>query len=452
MACAPSNHSRAAPPSQAVPRPYQQIRVSAANAPVAMCSYSWGVGGPNTQWPEHAGQTPEPGARGAVAFELDTTVRERILALDVTQKKLEIEGDIYWRTFFQDREDEDEERVSFNSDAFAYCRYIENGDDLMQECLTDAIASAPRRRIYFDHQGSIAITVLDNTWLILLRQPMLLYSKISFVAAFVVGLGDIWRHFRSQYRPDAFALMMELAAVSVPLLMMILVITMPEKACRDADMKNGVTTDYTTQRRTTAPTDGTCPPLCSSASCQLNDAPPETRVEPRATRSMVKQAKRLERERHAAAARARAPTRSSESESRNEATHPSTPVTVARNGDYDELGFDPGLTDFIAYLDLSDDDDDRHPKRSQRSREPMVVSLAPDGDAPLGVPNPCAVWARGAREKRTILCHSAVPECHTWTIPRQFDDAGHDGGLGSQSQSPPAHKPAEGEAEAVRRA
>ena len=58
---------------------------------------------------------------------------------------------------------------------------------------------------------------------------------------------------------------------------------------------------------------------------------------------------------------------------------------------------------------------------------------AHDGGAPLGVPNPCALWARGAREKRTILFHSAVPECHTWTIPRQCDDAGHDGGIGSQN-------------------
>ena len=41
------------------------------------------------------GQPPEPGARDAVAAELDTTVRERILALVAKQKKLEIEGDIY---------------------------------------------------------------------------------------------------------------------------------------------------------------------------------------------------------------------------------------------------------------------------------------------------------------------------------------------------------------------
>ena len=39
--------------------------------------------------------------------------------------------------------------------------------------------------------------------------------------------------------------------------MMIPVITMPEKAYSEADIQiqNGVTTDITTQRRTTAPTD-----------------------------------------------------------------------------------------------------------------------------------------------------------------------------------------------------
>ena len=52
-----------------------------------------------------------------------------------------------------------------------------------------------------------------------------------------------------------------------------------------------------------------------------------------------------------------------------------------------------------------------------------------DGGAPLGVPNPCALWTRGAREKRTILCHSAVPECHTWAIPRQAFYAGSDGAI-----------------------
>ena len=51
--------------------------------------------------------------------------------------------------------------MSFNSDAFAYCycEYIEHADDLMQECRTDAIASAPPRHIYLDHQGSNAIEV-----------------------------------------------------------------------------------------------------------------------------------------------------------------------------------------------------------------------------------------------------------------------------------------------------
>ena len=36
-----------------------------------------------------------PGARDVVVVELDTTVRERILALDANRKGLEIEGDIY---------------------------------------------------------------------------------------------------------------------------------------------------------------------------------------------------------------------------------------------------------------------------------------------------------------------------------------------------------------------
>ena len=194
----------------------------------------------------------------AVAVELDTTVRERILALVAKQKKLEIEGDIYWRTFFQDEDAEEEERVSFNSDTFAYCIYIEHVDDLMQECLTDAIASAPRRHIYLDQQGSNAIEVF-GTWLMILRQPMLLY----LAAASAFGLGDIRRHFRAQYRPEEFALTMELAAVSVQLLMMIPVIAMPEKEAYNlADIQKGVTTNFTTQQRTTAPTDGTLP-LCA---------------------------------------------------------------------------------------------------------------------------------------------------------------------------------------------
>ena len=76
---------------------------------------------------------------------------------------------------------------------------------------------------------------------------------------------------------------------------------------------------------------------------------------------------------------------------------------------------------------------ERRGARARRSTHRSDRRRGPDGGAPVGVvPNPCAVWARGAREKRTILCHSAVPECHTWTIPRQFDDAaGHDGGLGA---------------------
>ena len=67
---------------------------------------------------------------------------------------------------------------------------------------------------------------------------------------------------------------------------------------------------------------------------------------------MVERSKRSERKQHAAAASARAPARSAESESRNEATHPSTPVTVACDDDYDELEFDHGLAEFIAYLGL----------------------------------------------------------------------------------------------------
>ena len=160
-----SNHSRAAPPSQAVPQPSQWIRVGVANASVAMCSYSWRVGGPNTRWPEHAGQPPELGARDAVVVELDTTVRERILALDAKRTELEIEGDIYWRTLFPDKDANEELRgVSANSAAFAYCTYTEHADDLVQECLTDAIASASRRHIYLNRSqsGSDAIEVFDT--------------------------------------------------------------------------------------------------------------------------------------------------------------------------------------------------------------------------------------------------------------------------------------------------
>ena len=64
----------------------------------------------------------------------------------------------------------------------------------------------------------------------ILRQPVLLYTKLSTVAASAVGFGVIRRHFRAQYRPDEFALTMELAAISVQLMMMIPVIAMPEKA------------------------------------------------------------------------------------------------------------------------------------------------------------------------------------------------------------------------------
>ena len=69
---------------------------------------------------------------------------------------------------------------------------------------------------------------------------------------------------------------------------------------------------------------------------------------------MCERSKGSERKRHAAAARSRAPARSVESESRNEATHPSTRATVACDDVYDddELEFDPGLAEFIAYLGL----------------------------------------------------------------------------------------------------
>ena len=90
MACAPFKpFTRAAPPSQVVPWPSQRIRVGVANASVAMYSDSWGVGGPNTRWPEHAGRKPpEPGARDEVIDELDTTVRECIHVLDAKRAKL----------------------------------------------------------------------------------------------------------------------------------------------------------------------------------------------------------------------------------------------------------------------------------------------------------------------------------------------------------------------------
>jgi len=79
--------------------------------------------------------------------------------------------------------------VSANLGAFAYCIYIEHVDELMQECLTDASASAPRRHIYLDRSqpGSDAIKVL-GTWLMILRQPMLLYTKMCTIAASAVGL------------------------------------------------------------------------------------------------------------------------------------------------------------------------------------------------------------------------------------------------------------------------
>ena len=38
-----------------------------------------------------------------------------------------------------------------------------------------------------------------DTWLVILRQPVLLYTKISLVEASAFGLGDIRRHFRAQY-------------------------------------------------------------------------------------------------------------------------------------------------------------------------------------------------------------------------------------------------------------
>ena len=85
---------------------------------------------------------------------------------------------------------------------------------------------------------------------------MLLHTTFSTVAASAVGLGDFRRQLRTNCRLDAFESMMELAAVRGQLLMMIPVIIMPEKAYSEADMQNGVTTtDITTQRRTTAPTD-----------------------------------------------------------------------------------------------------------------------------------------------------------------------------------------------------
>jgi len=162
-----------------------------------------------------------------------SSCRERILALDAKQKKLYIEGDIYLRNFIQDKDAEEEPCVSANSGAFAYCIYIKHVDERMQECLTGAIASAPRRHIYLDRSqpASDAIEVL-GAWLMILRQPMLLYTKFSTAAASAVGLGDIRRHFHAQYRPDELALEMELAAVSVQLLMMIPVIAMPALEAR----------------------------------------------------------------------------------------------------------------------------------------------------------------------------------------------------------------------------
>ena len=160
-----------------------------------------------------------------------------------------IEGDKHWRTFNQDRDDdEDEEQVPSYSGALAYCRYTEHADDLLQECLTETRSPARLDATFISPTRAVMNVIkILGTWLMVLRQPMLLYTKFSSIAASAGGSGNLQRHFRAQYRPDELALRMELAAVSVQLLMMITVIAVPEKAYSEADMQNGPTTDITTQ-------------------------------------------------------------------------------------------------------------------------------------------------------------------------------------------------------------
>ena len=139
---------------------------------------------------------------------------------------------------------------------------------------------------------------------------------------------------------------------------------------------NATTTDNRTSHQwTAASTGGAHSPTCVPPSDE-RAKPTQVAVKKRNTKKL-RTKKRPETEQHTAAVLADADARtatakSGSSVSLNASQCLSTRVATARNDDYDETEFDPGIAEFFMYPE-----DACPPKRSQRPHGLMIISLVP---------------------------------------------------------------------------
>ena len=125
---------------------------------------------------------PPPGSE-ALASELDTTVRERILALrvDLMDDAVFESDETSWEIKSTNPETGEEEFVLMRGNI--EIRLGECDEDALQQCLSDVASSAQRRfDIRLEHQGREEIRIID-AWQTLLRHPRSAHSASARVIA-----------------------------------------------------------------------------------------------------------------------------------------------------------------------------------------------------------------------------------------------------------------------------
>ena len=167
------------------PPPGSDICVSVSGVSVTMRSIAWGVGDLNTQTGTMSNnQDVQPlYAREALASELDTTVREHILALRVGLMEDEFfeSDETRWEIKSTHPEAGEEEFVLMHGNI--EIRVGECDEGALRQCLSDVASSAQRRfDIRLEQQGFEEIRVI-GAWQTLLRRPRSAHSASARVMA-----------------------------------------------------------------------------------------------------------------------------------------------------------------------------------------------------------------------------------------------------------------------------